>query len=226
MTNRLLWIAALVVATVTLAPRPARACDYDAYGNCIRKDPWKKLRFEGSIGALVGSQRIGWIAGTGGGMHVDGGIRRDRMMLYAEYDVLSVGESSYENADPVRGLMQRVGLSARYSLAAFGGGSGDVPVRGDIWAEVGAGHEHIRWYEGGVLQRRDISFGLGAQATFRIGREKPRFVGIYYAMKAWVAPSPGQKNNDPNCAGPCDYPTGPMPYDFGIFFNFGVPFGK
>ena len=224
MTTRPLWIA-LVIATVAIASRPAHACDsYDAYGACIRKDRWKKMRFEGALGALVGSQRIGWVAGTGGGMHLDLGLRRERMMIYGEYDVLSVGESSYENPAPVRGLFQRGGVSLRYSFAQFGGS--DVPVRGDIWAEVGAGQEHVRWYEGGVLKRRDLSFGFGAQATFRIGREKPRYVGIYYAMKAWVAPSPGRKNNEPDCAGPCDYPTGPMPYDFGVFFNFGVPFGK
>ena len=76
------------------------------------------------------------------------------------------------------------------------------------------------------LGRKDLAFGLGAQATFRIGRDKPRYIGVYYAMKAWVASAPERKDDMPVCAGPCDEATGPSPYDFGIFFNFGVPFGR
>jgi hypothetical protein len=222
MTKRILMILALLLASSSAA----RADYYDGYGSDgTRKDPWKKLRFEGALGGLVGSQRVGYIAGTGGGLHLDGGARIDRLMIYGEYDFLSVGESSIETPNPVRGFMHRLGASARYSLASFGG-SGEVPVRGDIWGEIGLGHEEVRWHEGGRLGRRDISFGLGAQATFRIGRNKPRYVGVYYAMKAWVAAAPERKDDMPTCAGPCDEPTAPSPYDFGIFFNFGVPFGR
>lgn len=219
MTKRFFWILAILLATAGVAH-----ADFDDGDS--NKDPWKRLRFEGGMGGLVGSQRVGYIAGTGGGLHLDGGARIDRLMIYGEYDFLSVGESSIENPTPVRGFMHRLGASARYSLAAFGGRS-DVPVRGDIWVELGLGHEEVRWHEGGRLGRRDISFGLGAQATFRLGgREHPRYIGVYYAMKGWVAAAPERKDDMPTCAGPCDEPTGPSPYDFGIFFNFGVPFGR
>jgi hypothetical protein len=120
--------------------------------------------------------------------------------------------------------MQRVGADVRYSFARFGGGH--VPVRGDIWLSAGAGGEVIQWYDGGRLHRRDLSLGFGAQATFRIGHEHPHYLGFHYAVKAFIAHAPGQKNEDPTCAGPCDEPTPPVPYDTGIFFDFGIVFGK
>lgn len=193
------------------------------------KNPWQKARLEGAVGALVGGQRIGWIRGTAGGLHVDAGFKMDRLFLYGEYDFLGVGETASTTPAPgdptVRGFMHRVSANVRYSLAAFGGG-GEVPVRGDVWAEIGGGHQHVRWHEGGKLGRKDISFGFGAQATFKIGRDKPKFLGIYYAVKMTIARAPEPKSDDPTCAGPCDEPTPPSPWDVGIFFNFGVPFGR
>ena len=193
------------------------------------KNPWNKARLEGAVGALVGGQRVGWIHGTAGGIHADVGFKMDRLFLYGEYDFLGVGETAPTSPAPedvtVRGFMHRVGANLRYSLAAFGG-HGEVPVRGDVWAEIGVGHQHIRWHEGGKLGRQDLSFGFGAQATFKIGRDKPKFIGIYYAVKMTVARAPEPKSDDPTCAGPCDEPTPPSPWDIGIFFNFGVPFGR
>lgn len=189
------------------------------------KDPWEKARFEGAVGALIGGQRVGYVSGTAGGLHLDAGVRFHKLFPFLEYDFLSVGDSAYDEPEPVRGFMHRFSLNLRYSLGAFGG-KGDLPVRGDIWAEVGAGHQEIHWHEGGRLGRKDASFGFGAQATFRVGKVKPRYIGVYYAMKATIARSPERKDDMPICAGPCDEATGPSPWDFGIYFNFGVPFGK
>jgi len=223
---------ALLIAAIVIAPAVAAAdaIPYGYYGERepVEKprDPWTVARFEGALGALVGGYSVGPIAGTAGGVHLDGGLRLDRLYLYGEYDLLSVGQDSYEVTDPVRGFLHRVGGDVRYSLAAFGG-HGSMPVRGDIWAEVGAGHEQVYWHGGGTLGRRDLSLGFGAQATFRIGHDQPRFIGVYYAFKGWVAESPARKGDmDPTCAGPCDAPTAPSPYDFGLMFNFGVPFGR
>lgn len=224
---KLALIAALALALVpALAHAEAVPYGYheQAYSPPKPKDPWQKLRFEGAIGGLVGSQRVGYIGGSGGGLHVDLGARLDRFYLYAEYDFLGVGESSYEVEDPVRGFMHRFGGNLRYSLAAFGGKT--VPVRGDVWAELGVGHETVLWHEGGKLGRRDLALGLGAQATFKLGRTEPKFIGVYYAFKMWVAGAPERKDDEPMCAGPCDEATGPSPYDIGVFFNFGVPFGR
>jgi len=220
-------IAALTALAVP-AVAHAESVAYGYYGETTParpKDPWKKLRLEGAVGALVGSQRVGYLSGSAGGMHFDGGLKLDRLLFYGEYDFLSVGETAEEGEPSVRGFMHRVGGNVRYSLVALGGGR-DVPVRGDFWVEVGAGHQHIRWHEGGKLGRQDLSFGLGAQSTFKIGRDKPKFIGLHYAVKFTVARTPDRKDDDPRCAGPCDEPTPPTPWDVGVFFNFAVPFGK
>lgn len=232
-TPLLILAAALAAGAITLPAAPAHA-ERMAYGYDYAdppaprpKNPWQRLRFEGAVGALVGSQRVGYLSGTGGGLHLDAGARLDRLYLFGEYDFLSVGESSYDAPDPVRGFMHRFSASARYSLGVLGGGErNDVPVRGDLWIEGGLGDQIVTWHEGGRLHRRDVSFGLGAQATFRIGRERPRYLGVYYALKVTVAEAPERKDDDPMCAGPCDEATAPSPYDVGIFFNFGVPFGR
>ncbi len=199
---------------------------YGDSGSARAKDPWQRPRFEGAVGGLVGGQRVGYISGTGGGFHLDGGLRLDRLYLFGEYDFMSVGESAYDTENPVRGFMHRFSANARYSLGAVGGGRGNIPVRGDFWVEGGLGDQLISWHEGGRLHRRDVSFGLGAQATFRIHREKPKYLGVYYALKVTIAEAPERKDDAPTCAGPCDQATGPSPYDLGIFFNFGVPFGR
>lgn len=222
-TSLSLGAAALVVASL-VAPAIARA-DYYDYGGSSGKDSWEKTRFEGAVGGLVGGQSVGWVHGTAGGLHLDAGLRLDRLYLYGEYDFMSVGQDSYDVDEPVRGFMHRGGVSARYSVATVGG-KRDIPVRGDFWIEAGLGDQVINWHEGGRLHRPDVSMGLGGQASFRLGRDKPKFLGFYYALKVTVADAPPRKDNQPTCAGPCDYPTPPSPYDVGIFFNFGVPFGR
>ena len=220
-----LTCAAAAALLAAVAPAPAHA-DWDRSDGSSH-DRWKDLRLEGDVGALIGAMGIGPISGFAGGLYAEGGVRRDRLALYGEYELLSVGQSPTgynDNRDPVRGYMQRVGADVRYSFARFGGGH--VPVRGDIWLSVGAGGEVIQWYDGGRLHRRDLSLGFGSQATFRIGHEHPHYLGFHYAVKAFIAHAPGQKNEDPTCAGPCDEPTPPVPYDTGIFFDFGIVFGK
>lgn len=232
MNRTIATLSSIAAAAVTVAAPAsearAEAVPYSYYATDPPprpRQPWTSARFEGAVGALVGGQRIGYVDGTAGGLHIDAGVRLDRVYLYAEYDFLSVGETAYDTPSPVRGFMHRLGASARYSVAAFGGRS-DIPVRGDVWLEAGAGHQTVMWHEGGKLGRKDLSFGMGAQATFKLGRTRPRYIGVYYAVKAFVAEAPERKDDEPMCAGPCDVATGPSPYDFGIYFNFGVPFGR
>jgi hypothetical protein len=208
------------------AAAPAFADDFDD-----TNDPWKSTHFEGDVGLLVGGMSIGPLDGFAGGMYAEGGVKRDRLMVLGEYDLMSVGQTPAAedpNAppNPVRGYMQRFGLDARYSVGRFGGG--DVPVRGDIWLTAGLGGEIIQWYEGGRLHRPDAELGLGAQASFRYGSTgHPKFIGFYYAVRAFIAKAPPSKNDGiPTCAGPCDEPTPPVPWDTGIFFDFGINFGR
>lgn len=225
-TTKLLASAAL--AAILIAPSTARA-DWGDDGERSDPGPWERLRVEGDVGFLIGGMGIGDLGGFAGGLEAGLGVRRDRLAVFGTYDLLSVGDSpnAYDaNApEPVRGYMQRGGAELRYSVGRFGGDR-DAAVRGDIWLSAGAGGEVIQWYDGGRLHRRDLSFGFGGQATFRLGREKKRMLGFHYAMKALIANAPGSKYDEPTCAGPCDEPTPPVPYDAGIFFHFGVVFGR
>lgn len=221
-------IAAVAVLGAS-APAYAQWDDDDDSGG--EHDRWKDLRFEGDVGFLVGGMSIGPLDGFAGGMYGMAGVRRDRLALLGEYDLLSVGQTTSSDTttqpqpDPIRGYMQRAGFDVRYSVARFGGG--DVGVRGDIWLEGGAGGEVIQWYGGGRLHRGDVDVGIGAQATFKIGSDShPHYIGFHYAVKAFVAKAPPRKDDLPTCAGPCDELTPPVPYDTGIFFNFGIVFGR
>lgn len=224
------FMSCAAAAAILGAAAPARAQDDDDDGV---HDRWKDLRFEGDVSFLVGGMSVGPIDGFAGGIGLAGGIRRDRLALFGEYDLLSVGQSPSTAAadatmappDPIRGYMQRFGLDARYSVARFGGG--DAGIRGDLWLEGGLGAEVIQWYEGGRLHRGDVDLGFGAQTTFKIGSDShPRYIGFHYAVKATIAKAPPRKDDFPTCAGPCDEPTPPVPWDTGIFFDFGIVFGK
>ena len=220
-------VSCAAAAALLAGAAPAHAQWDDDGDDHGEHDDWKSLRFEGDVGTLIGDMGIGPIDGFAGG------IRRDRLALFGEYDLLSVGQSPSSASadatmpppDPIRGYMQRFGLDARYSVARFGGG--DAGIRGDLWIEGGLGAEVIQWYEGGRLHRGDLDLGFGAQTTFKIGSDRhPRYIGFHYAVKATIAKAPPRKDDFPTCAGPCDEPTPPVPWDTGIFFDFGVVFGK
>lgn len=220
-----LLVGAAALATALTTARPAAA---DCYGDeCRERDKvWNQMRFEGGIGMLAGGFGVGPVSGSAIGAHLDGGVRAGRLALLGEYDFASVGESTYDDPDPVRGQLHRLGANVRYSLAAFGGRQ--VPIRGDIWLEGGLGSQYVRWNGGGELERRDLAFGFGGQMTAMIGKDKPTFFGFYYAFRGLLAraPADGKEPSMPTCAGPCDRPTGPSDWDVGAFFNFGLVFSR
>jgi hypothetical protein len=217
----------MIAATLALAATTAGTASADCWdSDCkdARARAWNKPRFEGAFGLLAGGYSVGTVGGAAVGMHFDGGLRSGRLALLGEYDYLSHGQSSYDHDNPIRGDLHRLGANLRYSIAAFGGR--DVPIRGDIWVEGGVGNQLVQWHGGGELSRRDLSFGAGGQMTVRVGKEKPKYVGFYYAFRGLIARDPTPKPGPPMCAGPCDYPTGPSPWDMGAFFNFGVVFSR
>lgn len=223
MRTMMLVGAAALATALTATARPAHA---DCYSDeCKQREAeWNRTRFEGGVGLLAGGFSVGPIDGSAIGTHLDGGVRSGRLAILGEYDFVSIGESSYDVEDPVRGQLHRLGVNARYSLGSFGGQS--IPLRGDIWIEGGLGDQLVRWDGGGELERRDLAFGFGGQMTVAIGKEHPRYLGFYYAFRGLVARDPVEPK-DPamaTCAGPCDRPTGPSAYDMGAFFNFGVVF--
>lgn len=221
----IMLVSAAALATVLTTAATARA---DCYGSeCdAREKLWDKTRFEGGVGLLAGGYEVGPIGGSAIGTHVDGGVRAGRLALLGEYDFVSIGQSSYDHPDPVRGQLHRLGVNVRYSLGAFGGRS--IPLRGDIWIEGGLGDQLVRWNGGGELERRDLAFGFGGQMTVQIGKEHPRYLGFYYAFRGLVARDPTEPKQPavPTCAGPCDRATSPSSWDLGAFFNFGVVFSR
>jgi len=215
-----------VLALVALSSAPAHADEL------TRVD--QSMRWEGAFGVRVGSFHVGTFDGMGYGFHLDGGVRFDRTLVYGEYSYLSLSNAPPDNTaaqggmatqpPEIDGIAQRVGVNARYSVGKITGE--EVPLRGDFWLEAGVGREYLRWYGGGKLTRNDVSLGLGGQITVRWGQSKHKKVGLFYALKMTGARRADAKEMPPTCAGPCDEPTGPMPYDLGIFFDVAVPFGR
>lgn len=219
-------VGAAALATALTAHTPAARAD--CYGDECREldKDWNRMRFEGGVGMLAGGFGVGPISGAAIGGHVDAGVRAGRIAVLGEYDFASIGQSSYDHPDPVRGQLHRLGANLRYSLGSVGGHK--VPIRGDFWVEGGLGSQLIRWNGGGELERRDLAFGFGGQMTARIGREHPQYLGFYYAFRGLVARDPTEPKQPamPTCAGPCDRATGPSAWDVGAFFNFGVVFSR
>ena len=213
----------------SLAVRPVHADD----AHRIDATP----RWEGAFGFRVGSFHVGSFDGLAFGLHLDGGIRFDKLQLLGEYSFMSISQQPPTDNDAaaakaaptpaadLSGIVQRVGLDARYSVAKIVGE--EVPLRGDFWLEGGFGEQVIRWELGGELHRPDVSFGFGGQFSARFGEHHDHHVGVYYAFKALLAHGPASYvNSPPTCAGPCDTATRPIGIDRSLMFNFGLVFGN
>jgi len=212
----------LTTALLLAMAGPALADDDDKY----KDEPFDRPRTELGFGMYAGGFEVGPVGGPGIGFHLDVGHRRGPLMIHGEYALLDIGESSYDNPDPIDGQLHRFGINARYNFADFGGGR-YTPLRGAFWLEGGLGHQTVLWEEGGKLNRPDVALGFGAELDIRTKRhDKPKYWSIYYAFRMTIAESPGAKQMEPTCGGPCDEPTLPSPYDLGFFFNMGFTFGR
>ncbi len=209
-----------MLATVMALAGPALA-DSDDEG-------FDKARTEIGFGMLVGGFSVGPIGGAAVGMHLDVGRQMGPLKVFGEYNLLTIGQSAnVGDPDPVRGVMNRLGLNARYNFSSFA--DRRKKIQGSFWVEAGVGREVIDWNQGGRLRRDDIGFGIGAQFNVRMNgnKRKPKVFSFYYALKVTVAESPdADKVTVPTCGGPCDEPTGPSTNDYGIFFNLGLQWGK
>jgi len=223
-----LLAAALITATAATAE--ARPYNYHHYSSSHKSEKFTfdKPRLNLGLGMLVGGYSVGPIDGPAVGVHLDVGRQMGALSIYGEYNLLSIGESSTNIEDPVRGMLNRFGVNARYHFVEFS--DRHDKLQGAFWVEGGLGQEQINWQKGGVLRRQDVSFGFGAQFNVRIGdryKPNPKVFGFYYAFKATIARAPdSDKVLPPTCGGPCDYPTPPSPNDFGLYFNFGLQWGR
>lgn len=219
-------LAAALAAALALAG-PAAASSI-AVGDRADADPFDLSRIDLTVGMLVGGAPVGPVRGTAVGMHVDAGWTRGSLMLYGEYDLLSIGETALAADEKViRGLEHRLGGNARLTVMDWNGGR-DVPLGGRLWVEGGLGRQLIHWNDGGILRRNDLAIGLGAQLDVLLNKRAPtpqRFA-LYYALKMTIAEAPGAAERAPTCAGPCDEPSGPQPFDLGVFFNLGLSWAR
>jgi hypothetical protein len=210
-TPRLSALALAGVLTMTVAAAAAQAETTDSRF---------RHRTEVTLGTLIGSGDIGSLQGPWAGVHLEAGKYFGSLALLAQYDFMGIGNAPAVKT-PIRGFMNRVGLSGRYALGSIGKDF----IRADLWLEGGVGREFVQWDAGGKLTRDDFTVGIGVQPMFTIMNQ--RFLGYYMAFRMIVAESPDAKLHLPStCAGPCDEPTPPATTDMSFFFNFGITFGK
>ena len=200
----------------------------------IRPSRWAKTRMFAAAGVRFGSFTInGDSSGTAIPFHLDLGVRRDRWLAFASYDVFGVtarvpalppGPIEAARASELSalgdgsGVAHRFGVAARYTLSRFSENDGGL----DFWGEAGLGVEHLRWDAGGTLTRPDLSLGIGATFIY-LGRS--RHAGITAGLRITIAPRTDGANAPPTCGGPCDTATPPASLDRSFLFDITIPFG-
>ena len=199
-----------------------------------RRSRWTQLRLFVAAGVRFGSFTInGDSSGTAIPFHLDAGVRRDRWLAFASYDVFGVTarvpavpdgplgaarSSELAGLGDGSGVAHRVGVAARYTLSRFSENDGGL----DFWGEAGLGVEHLRWDAGGTLTRPDLALGIGATFVY-LGRS--RHSGITAGLRITIAPRTDDANAPPACGGPCDTATPPASFDRSFLFDLTVPFG-
>jgi len=206
--------AALLLSTATVA----------AASESIAVDaPPKERRLEARIGMLVGGGDVGDVTGPSTGIHTALGARFGDGTVMVEYDYLGVGDAASDNVHRY-GHMSRAGLTGRWSLFRT---RDDAPVAGEWWAEAGVGAERITWNPGGILTRPDVVVGFGAELDGRPywKSRHPRHLGMWVALRAMIARAPAS-DLPATCGGPCTMATPPSRNDVGIYFSWGMHFGR
>jgi hypothetical protein len=189
-------------------------------------------RLEGGIGFRWGSYLVNNIDASDGvrQVHLDGGIRlfEHRAFLYLQYALQSmtipVDDLAERSMTPAiigngNGLMHRFGAHARYDFGRLGDEDGGL----DLFADLGAGVQHVRWDAGGAWTRPDLAMSLGLTG-FGIGDEQHG--GLTFALVLAIAPRNDLDGAQMACGGPCDYATTPTGVDRSFMFDITLNFGK
>ncbi|MDX2092787.1 MAG: hypothetical protein SFX73_33280 [Kofleriaceae bacterium] len=133
---------------------------------------------------------------------------------------LPAEELATRAVDPMRvgdgdGLVHRLGGIVRYSVSRLG--SNDAGF--DVYVEGGAGLQHLRWDDGGMGTRPDLSLGMGI-GTWVLGETD--HVSLTVGLRVTLAPRSDVKGAPPACAGPCDQPTPPTGVDRSFLFDLTI----
>ena len=232
-------VAAMTEARPPVAPpervAPAtRAAEPSEPPQPPRVSRWQRTRIEGAVGVRFGSFTLnGDSSGAAIPFHLDLGLRRDRFLVYAGYDVMSVAThgpafttggtatmttSTGQPLGDGSGLAQRIGANARYVIGKVGESDGGF----EIWGEGGIGAQHIAWDAGGTWTRPDVALGIGGTMVW-LGDHKHG--GVTIGLRVLLAPRNDTANRAPTCGGPCDTATPPSSLDRSFMFEISVPFG-
>jgi hypothetical protein len=165
----------------------------------------------------------------------DAGIHRDRLALLAEYSIGGIGYHTTivpERGDgtPVSvgsdGLIHRFGALGRYSFAKIASApeSDEFQAIGDLFVDVGAGVEVIRWDDGGTLVRPDLAFGIGASLAFRVSNHQRGALSV--AVRSYAARRSDRDGLPETCSAPCSWPSSPTSWsDRSYMLELGYTFG-
>jgi hypothetical protein len=234
-------LALLLVPSVAHAGHSYTETPQDKTEDAALIEADKQPQWEVGVAFDIGSFHTGPTYNLAYGFDLACGVRLNRLGLYGTYSLLGLGSGTpdYYTASnntsalvvggeaPEQhptGLVQRLGLDARYSFGHFIAASAGAGLIGDLWVEAGLGEQMIRWNEGGALHRTDVSFGFGMQMG---GRGPAHHGGYYLGVRATIAGSPPAANsNATTCAGPCDTATPPLELDKSILFTTGFVFGS
>jgi hypothetical protein len=167
------------------------------------------------------------------------GLHRSRLSLLGEYSLGGIGyhPSSLATLSPARsdgspvtvgsdGLMHRFGAVARWAYAKGQSDveSGGFQGLGDLYVDVGAGVEVIRWDDGGTLLRPDLAFGIGGETGFRVSKTQRGTLAV--ALRMHVARRDDRDNLAATCAAPCTWPSAPTAWsDRSYMLELGYTFG-
>jgi hypothetical protein len=180
-------------------------------------------RIDTRLGMLTGGNDIGDVTGPSSGLYATAGYRWGDATMMVEYDYLHVGDAESDATDR-DGRMSRGSANLRWTMADVA--RRGAPVGLEFWLEGGAGVERVSWDHGGLLYRPDLALGFGLDLDGRGWREPhPRHFGAFLAFRALVARAP-ETDGPAMCEGPCTIATAPSRNDVGLYFLFGLHWGR
>lgn len=182
----------------------------------------KRMGATVEVGSLAGFARYRGDTATGIGGEVGAFVRLGPALVGADYGYLAVGES------PGRGVVERMGLSARLDLARIDRGFGGPNTALVLWVDAGVGHQRGRWHDGTAIDRNDVSAGWGWLLEHRVRLStRPRRLETVGWKFGWrltrASPADSTMDDVATCAnqGGCTAPD-PQAHDVGMVVSSSI----